>query len=778
MKKDNFEVQHFAGVVLYDATHFLDKNKDKMYDHLEDLLADSSVEEFKQLMEIKEDTDTKNETKRSSGAKKQAVTLASRFTGQLQALVSVLQESEPHFVRCLKPNSEKSASLFESQLVLQQLRYSGVLEAIQVRKSGYPTRKLHRDFFASYRVLAGIPLQQLKSLPSDRKRCEVVLSQIALRDEQLTDIRVGNTMIFYRPDTHNILENWRMEIGLKAVLYIQSGHRRLAAAQRVKVFWDARASLLGVMEMGREQNTSNVEAISYIHDNIAYCETICLPCEYVIAEAATILQRLEIVKTCIEKLDYYLSDECSQSFADFTVEFTTINAVIEEAEAIELAPEQPSFVALRAKRDDMRERASIVLELRHVVTQLDEHSLGECLQTYNALREKYGDFCEDERRHAVDLYDRMMMELNIIDSATSSFRESQKMLSGQVGSVEHYAGQSGDLTEALKASMNPIVDCIDPLLVPGYVFATVPTANIMKAFEIVLEVRIQWALSDWKVVADTVVLLLEVSKNLWPADCACASSNLQQYATMMADLISKELALVSGGIDVHVILPMLCKGIQEGIAELPTGDEGEMTVDTEPLDKAITKVSQIITIGPQAKIFLNFVESVLVFRKSILNDDYELVLALTEPMQVTSYRYMRSSEILKFLNQTSSSQYMDVAKEKDGMSYPLFPRRDMADVLDPTRLHKMMIKERSKGLPEPLFEIVDKIGQELANGRKFALNRYSHVSSCSYLHYFRNLLFNRFMSVILFICTVSIVELAGTVENDCHFQLCQDFAVG
>lgn len=725
MKKDNFEVQHFAGVVLYDATNFLDKNKDKMYDHLEDLLADSTVDEFKQLMEVKEEVpEQKSDNKRSS--KKQAVTLASRFTGQLQALVTVLQESDPHFVRCLKPNSEKSASLFTSQLVLQQLRYSGVLEAIQIRKSGYPTRKLHRDFFASYRVLSGIPVSKLKGMSSDRKRCEAILAKIALHDEQLADIRIGNTMIFYRPQTHNLLENWRMDIGLKAVLYLQSSHRRIVAVQRFQVFAAARHSLTGVMNMGREQNTSNIEAISYIHDNIAYCESVGLPCVYVITDARLIIQRLEIVKSCIEKLNYYLTDECSRSFADITVEFTSINDVIVEADAIELAPDQPSFVALKGKRDEMKDRVSVVLDLRHVVTQLDESSLEECLDRFNALRDVYGDFCEEERSYAADLLARMMNELRIIEATTTVLRDTQNALSKKMESVQTVGSEN--LTETLQASMTPIVDCIDPLLVSGYVFASAPAHSIINAFEIVLEIRIQWALSDWKVVAETVVVMLEAAKNIWPADTACASISLKQLAGTMSDLIAKEISLVSGGIDMHVILPVLCEGIKNGAAKFEVDSEGDVTVDSAPLESAIHSVSQIVTIGQQAKTFLRFVESVLVFRNAVANDDYEVILALTEPTQVTSYRYMRSSEILKVLNQTSCSKYMDAAKEHGGVSYELFPRRDMVDLLDPSRLHKGMVKERSLGLPEPLHEIVDGVAKELSLGRVYALNRYSCVS--------------------------------------------------
>lgn len=135
MKDDHFEIKHFAGVVLYSASNFLDKNKDKLYDHLEDLIQKSSITRFKEIMYEQSQgqvAEASGEANRKGGgggqAKKQLDTLASRFTGQLQQLVNVLQSSEPHFVRCIKPNSIKSSFTFDSDLVLRQLRYSGVLE--------------------------------------------------------------------------------------------------------------------------------------------------------------------------------------------------------------------------------------------------------------------------------------------------------------------------------------------------------------------------------------------------------------------------------------------------------------------------------------------------------------------------------------------------------------------------------------------------------------------------------------------------------------------------
>jgi myosin-7 len=136
MAADHFEIHHFAGKVQYSSDCFLEKNKDKVYDHLEVLLVESQRDSFKRIM-LNHATSppstaaagsSSHGNKNSGGGKGKSDTLASRFTGQLQDLVNVLHASEPHFVRCLKPNNAKSADIFDSEVVLRQLRYSGVLE--------------------------------------------------------------------------------------------------------------------------------------------------------------------------------------------------------------------------------------------------------------------------------------------------------------------------------------------------------------------------------------------------------------------------------------------------------------------------------------------------------------------------------------------------------------------------------------------------------------------------------------------------------------------------
>lgn len=53
-------------------------------------------------------------------------------------------------MRCIKPNSTKSAKLFNSHAVLQSLRYLGVLDSIIIRKLGYIYRRPYKEFYKKF----------------------------------------------------------------------------------------------------------------------------------------------------------------------------------------------------------------------------------------------------------------------------------------------------------------------------------------------------------------------------------------------------------------------------------------------------------------------------------------------------------------------------------------------------------------------------------------------------------------------------------------------------
>lgn len=57
-----------------------------------------------------------------------------------------LEATEPHFIRCIKPNTQQLANVVDQKLVLQQLKCCGVLEVVRISRAGYPTRYTHNEF--------------------------------------------------------------------------------------------------------------------------------------------------------------------------------------------------------------------------------------------------------------------------------------------------------------------------------------------------------------------------------------------------------------------------------------------------------------------------------------------------------------------------------------------------------------------------------------------------------------------------------------------------------
>jgi hypothetical protein len=47
--------------------------------------------------------------------------------------METLTATAPHYVRCLKPNALKRPAVFDNDLVLNQLRYAGMMETIKIR---------------------------------------------------------------------------------------------------------------------------------------------------------------------------------------------------------------------------------------------------------------------------------------------------------------------------------------------------------------------------------------------------------------------------------------------------------------------------------------------------------------------------------------------------------------------------------------------------------------------------------------------------------------------
>ncbi|KAG9355880.1 hypothetical protein JZ751_000724 [Albula glossodonta] len=104
---------------------------------------------------------------------------------------------------------------FDQTVVLNQLRYSGMLETVRIRRAGFPVRRPFQDFCARYKVL----MRDI-SLPDDpRGRCTGLLS---LYDSSSAEWQLGKTKVFLRESLEHKLETQREVAVFRAAMIIQA----------------------------------------------------------------------------------------------------------------------------------------------------------------------------------------------------------------------------------------------------------------------------------------------------------------------------------------------------------------------------------------------------------------------------------------------------------------------------------------------------------------------------------------------------------------------------
>ncbi|MBN3321825.1 MYO10 protein, partial [Atractosteus spatula] len=320
-----FGVKHYAGEVVYDVRGILEKNRDTFRDDILNMLRESRLDFVYDLFEHVSSRNNQDTLK--CGSKHKRPTVSSQFKNSLHSLMSTLSTSNPFFVRCIKPNTQKvdkegssylrnwsfqmetsdlelvhssyskycikfvgfcllqnrdfvrlycilqsearqywpiasfplpyraykcptqislsmgcatmaTGSLiklastlycsmperFDQPVVLNQLRYSGMLETVRIRRAGFPVRRPFQDFCFSkpksvlkyrYKVL-----MKDVTLPEDMKgKCAGLLH---LYDSTKTEWQLGKTKVFLRESLENKLEKQREVEVYKAAMIIQA----------------------------------------------------------------------------------------------------------------------------------------------------------------------------------------------------------------------------------------------------------------------------------------------------------------------------------------------------------------------------------------------------------------------------------------------------------------------------------------------------------------------------------------------------------------------------
>lgn len=192
--KSGFIVNHYAGEVEYNVDNWLNKNNDPLNDSLVTLLKNCKnqfiISSVENLVSNKK-------------------SLSVKYKQELNDLMEDLNNTEPHFVRCILPNLLKKPNKFDKNLVLNQLRCNGVLEGIRITRAGYPNKMVFHEFFSRYSILCSKEVFTKNS----KTNCELILKSIDLNPESY---KIGITKIFFKNGILGHLEELR-DIAIKSI---------------------------------------------------------------------------------------------------------------------------------------------------------------------------------------------------------------------------------------------------------------------------------------------------------------------------------------------------------------------------------------------------------------------------------------------------------------------------------------------------------------------------------------------------------------------------------
>ncbi|XP_027250636.1 unconventional myosin-IXb isoform X11 [Cricetulus griseus] len=148
--------------------------------------------------------------------KKKPPSISAQFQTSLNKLLEALGKAEPFFIRCIRSNAEKKELCFDDELVLQQLRYTGMLETVRIRRSGYSAKYTFQDFTEQFQVL----------LPRDVQPCrEAIATLLGKLQVDGRNYQIGKTKVFLKETERQALQERLHSEVLHRILLLQSWFR-------------------------------------------------------------------------------------------------------------------------------------------------------------------------------------------------------------------------------------------------------------------------------------------------------------------------------------------------------------------------------------------------------------------------------------------------------------------------------------------------------------------------------------------------------------------------
>ncbi|KAG3149423.1 Myosin-16 [Phytophthora idaei] len=261
-----FQVHHYAGNVRYQAEGFCEKNKDQPNAELFSVLGKTSDSHLRELFEFFKASELAElqlgqpKLRRRSSVLS-AVGIGSQFKQQLASLLDVVQQTQTHYIRCIKPNDESASDQFDMAKVSSQLRYGGVLKAVEIMRQSFPVRMSHSDFVKQYRLLA-------TTKPS-------WTAGDLIETLKVDQAEVGRTRVFLRQQAFDQLEKRRERVITESAVKLQSSWRgrqqRGVYIRQLQVLWSIQVRWKAILEKKR-RITRRDKAARMIQHSVRFWE--------------------------------------------------------------------------------------------------------------------------------------------------------------------------------------------------------------------------------------------------------------------------------------------------------------------------------------------------------------------------------------------------------------------------------------------------------------------------------------------------------------------------
>ncbi|CAE7724554.1 MYO5B, partial [Symbiodinium sp. CCMP2456] len=202
MRELQFCIRHYAGEVMYTAEGWLDRNNDTVSEDVINLMRGSGNELLASL--FTEESKAKRDT------------VVTKFKTSLSQLMETIGQTNTQYVRCIKPNQNKSPREVNNEMVVDQLRCAGVIEAIRISRAGFPARMPLRDFSQRFQLLvqnysaASLASHAEKNIAAlggdDAAICRKLLGALVKDEEKY---QVGRTRVYFKSGVLESLEERR-----------------------------------------------------------------------------------------------------------------------------------------------------------------------------------------------------------------------------------------------------------------------------------------------------------------------------------------------------------------------------------------------------------------------------------------------------------------------------------------------------------------------------------------------------------------------------------------